>query len=94
MQRRHNCATVWSEQRTPGFRETCDACQSCWHSCLNCALYRPNLSNRRMSRTTERVRDPELGNTCEEFVLARSDAKRSERGRADVKENWDNLFGS
>ena len=93
MRRCYRCGAHWTEVRRPGFRETCDQCQSYWCCCRNCRLYDEGQPNRCRSRTTEPVRDPEMANVCGEFVLRMSDADEGEADRRDPKGKWNKLFG-
>jgi hypothetical protein len=84
----HKCGTVVTE--AVHFRDTCPSCQAFLHSCLNCRLYSPSAPNHCLSRTTEFVRDVEIGNFCEEFEFT---SRKSSGEGPTPKSKFDQLFG-
>jgi hypothetical protein len=51
----------------PGFRQTCDACNSDVHVCRNCRFYDPKVYHECAEPSAEYVRDKERANFCEYF---------------------------
>jgi hypothetical protein len=84
----HKCGTTVTD--AVGFRATCPSCQAYLHCCLNCRLYSASAPNHCLSRTTEYVRDVEVGNFCEEFEFT---TRKPAQGQASPKSKFDKLFG-
>lgn len=73
------------------FRELCPHCGMDAHVCCNCEFYDPGRANNCREPMAEKVRDPELRNTCEYFSPARTDD--SGPSKADqAKAALENLF--
>lgn len=85
----HQCGTAYTDK--VGFRDTCDACRSYLHCCLNCRLYSPAAHNHCLSHTTEPVADVAGANFCEEFEFT-ARAKAGDAQQA-AKSKFDQLFG-
>ena len=58
--------TIASGERV-GFRETCDACGTDLHSCLNCAHHDTSAYNECRESSAERVSARDRANRCEWF---------------------------
>jgi hypothetical protein len=93
----HACQAPWegSPGSPPGKAETCVSCGADVHCCLNCRLYDPSAHNECRSRTTERVRDKDRRNHCDEFMFREGGgAPGASRGpKGDLDEKWKKLFG-
>ncbi|HET9870946.1 MAG TPA: hypothetical protein VFR02_10690 [bacterium] len=89
----HACKTPWdgAPGTQPGRNETCSRCGADLHVCLNCRLYDPACANECRSSTTERVRDKDKRNFCDEFELA-ARAPGGSDPLEDRKKKWDDLF--
>jgi hypothetical protein len=90
----HACKASWegSPGSQPGRNETCGKCGADVHVCLNCRLYDPGSSNECRSSTTERVRDKDKRNFCDEFEFADKGSVGGPKPPDDVKKKWDDLF--
>ena len=95
MKRCYKCGKEWTEKHDPGFNELCGECHSFLHSCFNCVLFNPKMSNRCKSRTTEQIANPSDKNYCEEFkFLNLNPSAEDDRARGrDPEERWEALFG-
>jgi hypothetical protein len=92
----HRCGTEWvpGDKRSPGFKETCTACDHYLHCCKNCRLYDPKMNNQCQSGTTERVVDKESMNFCDEFEFANpAQSDESTAQKDDARNALDALFG-
>ncbi|MGH7738532.1 MAG: hypothetical protein ACREL1_00150 [bacterium] len=91
----HACKTAWegAPGSQPGRGETCGKCGMDLHVCLNCRLYDPGAANECRSSTTERVRDKDKRNFCDEFQFADKGPGGVETSPpSDSKKKWDDLF--
>ena len=51
------------------FRAVCLFCGIDWHVCTNCRYYSPGKPNECLIPGTEYIRDREMANFCEDFVI-------------------------
>jgi len=58
------CGRSWEGGERVPFRETCPACHSWLHACLNCGLFR---GGRCSEPSADPPRDPAEGNWCDWF---------------------------
>lgn len=90
-----SCNTAYtSMKRTPGFHDTCDKCQSYWHSCCNCRHFTGYPIGRCRVPNIEPVQDVEGANFCDEFALAAEPpgSAQADADRSDARRKWDQLF--
>jgi hypothetical protein len=90
----HACGTAWDGPpgTQPGRGETCSNCGADLHCCLNCKLYDPSASNECRSRTTDKVKDKDKRNFCDEFELGTAGKISGKSGPDDQQKKWDDLF--
>ncbi len=62
-----SCGLLLSFQDTPGFRATCEKCDSDIHVCKNCRFYDVKAYNECTEPSAEVVREKERNNFCEYF---------------------------
>ncbi|MBW1709561.1 MAG: hypothetical protein JRJ73_06710 [Deltaproteobacteria bacterium] len=73
------------------FRELCPHCGMDVHVCLNCEFYDTGYANYCRESQAEPIRDREVSNRCEYFVLGSSDSTQDDAA-ARAKKQLDNLF--
>lgn len=78
----HFCKKPLGLEGKISFRELCVHCGMDVHICCNCGFYDPGRSNNCREPMAEKVRDPELRNTCEYFTLGNSSAKDDKKAEA------------
>ncbi len=91
----HTCGAVWDGPpgAQPGRNETCGKCGADLHCCQNCSLYDPAASNECRSRTTDRVKDKDKRNFCDEFEFSTSGGKlKGKSSGGDMDQKWNDLF--
>lgn len=95
MKRCFRCGTDWiSERKRPRFKEYCSSCSAYLHCCKNCSYYEPHAHNHCRIMTTDWVRDPEVGNYCDDFDFADRDAESGTQEKRDAaRKSFENLFG-
>lgn len=89
----YHCGTLWDGPpgTQPGRGETCSKCGADLHCCLNCKLYDPSASHECRSRTTDRVKDKDKRNFCDEFEFSGGKPAPGKSGD-DMDQKWNDLF--
>lgn len=95
----HHCKASLEDPRTGGpltvtFRDTCPACHTDLHVCLNCEFYDEGSHHECRESQAEWVRKKDTRNTCEYFRLAQRGTAGSSKTdcKSQALANLDNLF--
>ncbi len=89
----HACGALWDGPpgTQPGRGETCGKCGADLYCCLNCKLYDSSAAHECRSRTTDRVRDKDKRNFCDEFEFSGGKSNPG-KNSGDMDQKWNDLF--
>jgi len=87
----YKCGREFEADYKPGFRDVCPACFAFVHVCRNCRFYDEFAHNHCREPAADYVADVEIGNFCEQFVLAGE--KKTDDRSEEAKNKFNNLFG-
>jgi hypothetical protein len=88
----YQCGRETPVERQPGRNDTCPSCQAYLHSCRNCRFYDVKAHHECREPQAEWVQDKALGNFCEFFEAASSQAMPSTDRAAEARRKLDELF--
>ena len=90
----HQCGAEIQVAERVGRRDSCPGCEADLRCCLNCVFYDPQVSNACREPNVEPVRDKDVANFCDYFLLGNPAARpTAEPSRAaDARARLEALF--